>query len=226
MDHRERRGSDRSAGEGQRSGGFLGSPGNLVGLGALTVVLLLVLLLSQSVPAAVIAGLLGYGAGYFLAPDQARRPALETYASGVPVTGASQKDVQERLRALSSTIQSEHRRLPPHAHDELRQAMTQLEEMAQRWDTVATAPDHRHVVESIIYDYLPTTLDLFLTLPDSEKPHHAAEWTHQLGTLTTAIEHSREAVLRRDLEAMRTQGRLLEQRFEDGDLALFREHGL
>ena len=106
MDHRERRGSDRSAGEGQRYGGFLGSPGNLVGLGALTVVLLLVLLLSQSVPAAVIAGLLGYGAGYFLAPDQARRPALETYASGVPVTGASQKDVQERLRALSSTIQS------------------------------------------------------------------------------------------------------------------------
>ena len=221
MEHGPSGGEDRTS-----QGDFLRSPGNLVGVGALAVVFVLVLLLSQSLPAALIAGLLGYGAGYFLAPDQIQRSGVETYSSGVPVTGATQEEVEHRLQRLRSAVDDSRRQLPPAARDELAGALGHLEEITARWDSVTAAPEQRHIVESIIYDYLPTTLDIFLRIPDTEKPHHAAEWTAQLSTLSGAIERSRAAVIRRDLEAIRTQGRLLEQRFEDGDLSMFREHGL
>ena len=207
-------------------GGFLGSPGNLTGLAALVVVFLAVFLPSQSLAAALIAGLLAYGAGYFLAPAGRADPAVEIYASGVPVTGATQRQMRDRLGQLSSRLQAEARRIPPGVRDDLARALGQLREIVERWDTVAAAPEQRLVIESVVYVYLPTSLDVFLRIPDADKPHHAGEWADQIGTLCGEIERSRDRVMRRDVEALRTQGRLLEQRFQDGDLQAFREHGL
>lgn len=215
-----------SADDDRPTSGFLTSPGNVVGLSALLIVFVVVLLLSQSLPAAVIAGLLGYGAGYFMAPEHLRPGRLARYSSGVPVHGATQAQMHQRLDDLISEVGRSHRRLPPAARDELNRALGQLTEVVERWDTVVSAPEHRHVLESIVYDYLPHTLEVFLRIPDSEKPRHAEEWTDQLKILAQGIERSRTAVLRRDLEALRTQGRVLEHRFEDGDLKRFREHGL
>ncbi len=212
--------------DGRSPSGFLTSPGNLVGLSAFLAVFVTVLLISESLQAAVIAALLGYGAGYFMAPAPRPPRQVRSYGSGVPVEGATQAQMHQRLDDVTTEVRNAQRRLPPAARDELHRALGQLREMAQRWDTVVAAPEHRHVLELITYDYLPNTLHVFLRIPDSEKPHHAAEWTRQLEILTSGIERSRTAVLRRDLEAMRTQGRLLEQRFEDGDLTRFREHGL
>ena len=81
-------------------------------------------------------------------------------------------------------------------------------------------------LESIVYQYLPNTLDVFVRLPDSAKPQAAPEWISQLRVLAAEVAASRQAVLRQDLEAMRANGRILEQTFEDGDVRTFREHGL
>ncbi|NUL48496.1 hypothetical protein F7P69_25290 [Cellulosimicrobium funkei] len=200
---------------------FIGSRPNLVGLVAFLVVFLAVVFASQSPLAAVLAGLLGYGAGYVLTP-----PVTRTYASGIPVHGATREDMAERLDEFQRTVRTHRSRLPPGADHELSTLGAHLREMINRWEDVARAPEQRMVLESVVYQYLPNTLEVFLRIPDSSKPAAAPEWTRQLQVLSAEVTRSRDAVLKHDLEAMRSNGRMLEQRFEDGDLRMFRENGL
>lgn len=200
---------------------FLRSRPNLVGLLVFLAVFLGVVLTSQSPLAAVLAGLLGYGAGYVLTPAGAK-----TYASGVPVHGATRQEMTERLDEFQRSIRRHRSLLPPSADQELSALGVYLREMITRWEDVAQVPEQRMVLESMVYQYLPNTLEVFLRIPDSAKPAAAPEWTRQLQVLSSEVSRSRDAVLRHDLEAMRSNGRILEQRFEDGDLKMFRENGL
>lgn len=200
---------------------FLRSRPNLVGIIAFLVVFLTVTFASQSPLAAVLAGLLGYGAGYLLTPLSA-----QTYASGIPVHGASQEDMTERLDEFQRAVRTHHSALPPEADQKLTIMGAHLREVITRWEDVAGVPEQRMVLESLVYQYLPNTLEVFLRIPDSSKPAAAPEWTRQLELLSSEVTRSRDSVLKHDLEAMRSNGRLLEQRFEDGDLRMFREHGL
>ncbi|MDI3331400.1 MAG: hypothetical protein QJR09_11835 [Micrococcus sp.] len=202
-------------------GAFLGSRPNLVGLAAFLAVFIAVMLVSQSPLAAVIAALLGYGAGYFMAP-----PDRRTYASGIPVHGATGEEMAGRLSAFQQSVRTNRGRIPPEADRELGIIVLSLREMIDRWQDVKRAPEQRMALESIVYQYLPNTLDVFLRLPDSAKPHAAPEWISQLKLLGTEVAASRRSVLQHDLEAMRANGRVLEQKFEDGDLKMFKEHGL
>jgi hypothetical protein len=199
----------------------LASRSNLVGLAAFLVVFIAVTFASQSPLAAVIAALLGYAAGYFLTPPERR-----TYASGIPVNGATREEMAERLSAFQQSVRTHRGRIPPAADRELGVIVLSLREMVDRWQDVKRAPEQRMAVESIVYQYLPSTLDVFLRLPDSAKPQAAPEWISQLKLLGTEVAASRTSVLQHDLEAMRANGRVLEQKFEDGDLRMFREHGL
>jgi hypothetical protein len=200
---------------------FLGSRPNLVGLAAFLVVFLAVVVVSPSPIAAVLAALLGYGAGYLLTPD-----ARKTYASGIPVHGATQDEMSRRLAEFQQQVRTNRAKLPPESDRELSLIGLHLGEMINRWGNVKQATEQRMALESIVYQYLPNTLDVFLRLPDSAKPAAAPEWTRQLRVLATEVSRSRDAVLRHDLESMRSNGRLLEQKFEDGDLKMFRENGL
>lgn len=200
---------------------FISSRSNLVGLLVFLVVFLATVLASQSPAAAVLAGLLGYGAGYLLTPA-----STKTYASGIPVQGATRQDMTERLDEFQQTVRRHRSQLPPSGDRELAALGTYLREVIVRWEDVARAPEQRMVLESVVYQYLPNTLEVFLRIPDSAKPAAAPEWTRQLQVLSSEVARSRDAVLKHDLEAMRSNGRLLEQRFEDGDLKMFRENGL
>jgi len=202
-------------------GGFLRSRPHLVGLAAFLALFLTVLLASGSVLAAVLAGALGYATGYFLTP--ATGP---TYPSGIPVRGATRDDMRDRLAAFQDILRQNRGRIPPAADRELGSIGWHLREMIDRWDDVARAPEQRMALESIVYRYLPSTLEVYLRLPDSAKPAAAGEWIRQLRLLGAEVTANRDAVLRHDLEAMRANGRVLEQRFEDGDLRMFRENGL
>ncbi|QCU78803.1 hypothetical protein E7744_12125 [Citricoccus sp. SGAir0253] len=202
-------------------GGLLRSRPHLVGLVAFLVLFVAVLLASGSVLAALLAGALGYATGYFLTPA-----AGSTYSSGVPVRGATRDEMRDRLAAFQDTLRQNRGRIPPAADRELGSIGMHLREMIDRWDDVARAPEQRMALESIVYRYLPSTLEVYLRLPDSAKPAAAGEWTRQLRLLGTEVTANRDAVLRHDLEAMRANGRILEQRFEDGDLRMFRENGL
>lgn len=200
---------------------FMASRPNLAGLAAFLVVFLAVVALSQSPAAAVLAGLLGYGFGYLLTPHHRR-----TYSSGIPVHGATREDMARELAEFQRRVRTHRSRLPPSADGQLTILGANLSEMIDRWDGVKQAPEQRTALESIVYQYLPNTLDVFLELPDSAKPAAAPEWTHQLQLLATEVTRSRDAVLKHDLESMRSNGRVLEQKFEDGDLRMFRENGL
>lgn len=202
-------------------GAFLASRPNLAGSAAFLAVLVTILVLSQSPLAAVIAAFLGYGAAYFLTP-----PARRTYASGIPVHGASRQEMADRLADFRQSVRADRGRIPPAADRELGLILVSLQEVIERWHDVGRVPEQRMALESIVYQYLPNTLDVFLRLPDSAKPQAAPEWISQLRLLAAEVAASRQAVLRQDLEAMRTNGRILEQKFEDGDVRTFREYGL
>lgn len=202
-------------------GAFLTSRPHLAGSAAFLAVLVTILLLSQSPLAAVIAAFLGYGAAYFLTP-----PARRTYASGIPVDGANREEMAERLGDFQQSVRAHRGRIPPAADRELGLILVSLQEVIERWHDVGRVPEQRMALESIVYQYLPNTLDVFVRLPDSAKPQAAPEWISQLRVLAAEVAASRQAVLRQDLEAMRANGRILEQTFEDGDVRTFREHGL
>ena len=206
----------------EKAGEFLAGRRNLVGLAAFLLVLLALLGLSESPWAAVIAAILGYAAGYVLTPPA--RPAA--YASGVPRAGATAEQMEARIQDLRETVRRQRDRMPPDSHPVLEGLFSGLQDVTGRWQDVSRAPEQRLVLEQVVHQYLPDTLEAFLQLPDSAKPAAAAEWTQQLRILRTEVDRSRDTVLRHDLEAMRTNGRLLEQRFEDGDLRRFRELGL
>lgn len=200
---------------------FLASRPNLAGLAAFIVVFLGVGLLSDSILAAFLAAALGYAAGLILTPAQRR-----TYASGLPVRGATRQEMNGRLAEFRQRVRSHRAQLSPDSQHDLSLITAHLGEMIDRWDLVQQAPEQRLSIESLVYQYLPSTLDVFLQLPDSAKPAAAPEWTRQLQLLATEVSRSRDTVLKHDLESMRTNGRVLEQKFEDGDLKMFRENGL
>ncbi|NUL44276.1 hypothetical protein F7P69_03575 [Cellulosimicrobium funkei] len=200
---------------------FLASRPNLVGLAAFLVVFIGVGFLSDSILAAFLAAVLGYGAGLILTPVH-----RQTYSSGVPVQGATREEMDERLAEVRHRVRSHRAQLPPASHHDLSVITVHLGEMIDRWDLVQQAPEQRLSIESVVYHYLPNTLDVFLRLPDSAKPAAAPEWTQQLHLLATEVSRSRDTVLKRDLESMRNNGRVLEQKFEDGDLKMFRQNGL
>lgn len=202
-------------------GEFLGSRPNLVGLAVFLLVFIAVMLVSPSPLAAVLAALLGYGAGYLLTPA-----SRKAYASGIPVKGATREEMTERLADFQQSVRANRGRIPPEADRELGIIILSLREMIDRWQDVTRAPEQRMALESIVYQYLPNTLDVFLRLPDSAKPRAAPEWTSQLKLLGAEVAGSHRSVLKHDLEAMRANGRVLEQKFEDGDLRMFRDHGL
>ncbi|REE05129.1 hypothetical protein [Citricoccus muralis] len=200
---------------------FLASRPNLVGLAAFLVVFIGVGLLSDSILAAFLAAALGYGAGLILTPVH-----RQTYSSGIPVRGATREEMEGQLAEVRRRIRSHGAQLPPAAQHDLSVITVHLGEMIDRWDLVQQAPEQRLSIESLVYQYLPSTLDVFLRLPDSAKPAAAPEWTQQLRLLATEVSRSRDTVLKHDLESMRNNGRVLEQKFEDGDLKMFRENGL
>lgn len=201
---------------------FLTSRPHLVGLLVFVVVFLGMLVMAPDpLWAGLLLGLLGYAGGYALTPQRVR-----TYASGVPVRGADRGQMTERLDAFEQSVRSHRDRLPPAGVAELRAVVATLRELIGTWGEISRAAEQRLVLEQMVYHYLPNTLEVFLRVPDSAKPAAAPDWTHQLQVIREEVVRSRDAVVRHDLEAMRTNGRLLEQRFEDGDLRMFREHGL
>ncbi|GAA1115803.1 hypothetical protein [Citricoccus alkalitolerans] len=200
---------------------FLASRPNLIGLAAFLIVFIGVGLLSDSILAAFLAAALGYGAGLILTPDH-----RQTYSSGIPVHGATQEEMDRQLAEFRHRVRNHRAQLPPASQHDLSMIAVHLGEMIDRWDLVQQAPEQRLSIESLVYQYLPSTLDVFLRLPDSAKPAAAMEWTQQLQLLATEVSRSRDTVLKHDLESMRNNGRVLEQKFEDGDLKMFRENGL
>lgn len=106
--------------------------------------------------------------------------------------------------------------------------LTSLDEIVARWSDLAAAPDQAHVVEQMIIDYLPTSIQKYLNLPrtfalqsrvEGKKSAHD-ELIDQLTILQTESDRIRTALYSRDLEALGDQGRFLREKFGRSDLQL------
>lgn len=137
-----------------------------------------------------------------------------------------QSSLSAQLKALDSTVRNRTHQFPPSAHGQLRMIVVGLEEIVQRWETLDRAPEQQEAVAQTINQHAPRTLELFIGLPDSAKPAHAAEFKAQISLLAEAVAKTRDRVVARDLQALKTNRWLLEEALTDPDERLFKEHGL
>lgn len=186
---------------------------------AVTVVLLL------PTPWAVVAGLVlgaAGGAGTY-GLMQGHELSLARRATEA---GEEQKQLREKLSSIEQTVRGKSHQLPPSTQGQLRMTVVGLEEIVDRWSALDRVPEQQEAVRRTVENHLPQTVFLFLQLPDSAKPQHAAEFKEQVSLLAEAVAKTRDRVVRKDLQALRTNRWLLEESLTDPDEKLFREHGL
>lgn len=137
-----------------------------------------------------------------------------------------QERLDTQLSLIGATVRSRSAQLPPSTQGQLRMMVVGLEEIVDRWDTLARYPEHLDAVNRIIQRHLPRTLELFLALPDSEKPRHAAEFKAQVGLLAEGVAKTRDTLVSKNLQELQTNRWLIEESLTDPDEKLFRDHGL
>lgn len=137
-----------------------------------------------------------------------------------------QQRLHSQLTQISDTVRDRSAQLPPSTKGQLRMMLVGLEEIVDRWDTLSRYPEHQDAVNRTIQRHLPRTLELFLALPDSEKPQHAAEFKAQIALLAEGVAKTRDTLVSKNLQALQTNRWLIEESLTDPDEKLFRDNGL
>jgi hypothetical protein len=139
----------------------------------------------------------------------------------------TQKELlRARLSDIKSTVRTKAHQFPPSSHGQLRMTVVGLEEIVERWDTLDRVPEQQDAVFHTISRHLPRTLNLFLGLPDSAKPKHAEEFKAQINLVAEAVAKTRDQVVKKDLQALKTNRALLEEALTDPDERLFTDEDL
>jgi hypothetical protein len=142
--------------------------------------------------------------------------------------GASADDLAEQLRLLRRSMKGEARRLTEEGNVILGRILDALDEIVARWADLSAAPDQQHVVERMVLDYLPTSVQTFMNLPrtfalssrvEGKKTAHE-ELVDQLTILEKESNRIRAAVYSRDVDALSDQSRFLREKFARSELEL------
>jgi hypothetical protein len=200
-------------------GRWLGSSKNILGsvLGAAAIGAQLFFGLGPLWPLVVVAS---YGVGALVAPRDRVDLSLGLGA------GASADQLTEQLKVFRRAMKGDASRLEDDANTILGHILDSLDEIVARWDDLAAAPDQEHVVEQMIVDYLPTSIQKYLNLPrtfalqsrvEGKKSAHD-ELIDQLTILQTESDKIRTALYSRDLDALGDQGRFLREKFGKSEL--------
>lgn len=169
----------------------------------------------------VVGGAIGAGTAGLTMRGGHRRPALESTRRS-----SEQLKLQSRLEGIDRTVRARAADLPPAAQGQLRMMIVGMSEIVARWPELERLPEHQEGVRRMVERHLPRTLEVFLALPDREKPRYAVELKDQIGVLAEAVAKTRDTVVARDLNALRTNRWLLEEALTDPEERLFRRHGL
>ncbi|WP_261625076.1 hypothetical protein [Nesterenkonia marinintestina] len=169
----------------------------------------------------VVGGAIGGGTAGLLLVNGQRPAMLEA-----PEKSSEQLKLESRLDGVDRTVRARASDLPPAAQGQLRMMIVGLGEIVERWPELERLPEHREGVRRMVERHLPRTLEVFLALPDSEKPRYAAEFKEQVGVLAEAVAKTRDRVVAKDLQALRANRWLLEEALTDPEERLFRRHGL
>jgi hypothetical protein len=165
----------------------------------------------------VVAGL--YGVGALLAP-----------ADRVSLTISHAEVESRRLRADLETLLAkvDRNRFPEDVVAKVDALAEVVRDILRRADALTSSPDHLHIVSQTIRDYLPSSLETYANLPRSyaltrrgERQRSAhEELLAQLDLLDTQLRKVAESVYRGDEQALRDQGRFLQDRFGGSGLDL------
>ncbi|WP_051759970.1 hypothetical protein [Herbidospora cretacea] len=183
---------------------YLGSTKNIVGsVCGLVGVGLVFLGVAGAFWPVVVIGL--YGLGALLAPSDRTRVVLSLATAETAA-----------LRAELDTLVGRLRGLPPDVIDRVVELAQTLRGVLGRVES----PDHLHVVSQTIRDYLPTSLDAYGRLPLDRREAAHAELLSQLDLLKTGLGRVADAVHAGDEQALKDQGRFLQDRFGGSSLDL------
>lgn len=204
-----------------RLGRWLESGKNIVGsvLAVIAIILEVTIGLGAFWPVIVIAA---YCVGALLWPRDRLNLTLALGES------ASADDLRAQLGSLRRTMTAQSGRLGADVVKPLGALLDILDEVVAKWDDLLTAPDQSHVVQQMIVDYLPTSLQTYLNIPATyaltarvvgKKSAHD-ELLDQLTLLTTEADKIRSAVYTKDLNALGDQSRFLQDKFGKSALDL------
>lgn len=169
----------------------------------------------------VVGGAIGGGTAGLLVRTGQARDSLEPGRRS-----SEQLKLDSRLDGIDRTVRARAADLPPAAQGQLRMMIVGLGEIVDRWPELERLPEHREGVRRMVERHLPRTLEVFLALPDRDKPRYAGEFKEQIGVLAEAVAKTRDRVVARDLNALRTNRWLLEEALTDPEERLFKRHGL
>jgi hypothetical protein len=204
-----------------RAGRWLESGKNIVGsvLAVIAIILEVTVGLGAFWPVIVVAA---YAVGALLWP----RDRLNlTLALGET---ASQDDLKAQLGSLRKTVSTQSGRLGPEIVKPVSDLLDVLDEIVSKWDDLLVAPEQSHVVQQMIVDYLPTSLQTYLNIPPTyaltarvagKKSAHD-ELLDQLTLLMSEATKIRAAVYSKDLDALGDQSRFLQDKFGRSSLDL------
>ena len=204
-----------------RAGRWLESGKNIVGsvLAVGAIALEVTIGLGTYWPVIVVAS---YGVGALLWP----RDRLNlTLAIGQT---ASADDLRAQLSNLRKTVSTQSSRLGADVVKSVGGLLDILDEIVTKWDDLLVAPEQSHVVQQMVVDYLPTSLQTYLNIPATfalsarvaGKQSAHDELLDQLALLTREATKIRAAVYAKDLDALGDQSRFLQQKFGKSTLDL------
>ncbi|GAB3184456.1 hypothetical protein GCM10027060_21550 [Nesterenkonia halophila] len=139
---------------------------------------------------------------------------------------SEQQRLRDGLAEVDEMLRTRSGRLPPSTQGQLRMMTVGLDEIVERWEDLERLPEQQEGVRRTVESHLPRTIELFLALPDEDKPRHAQEFKAQVGLLAEAVAKTRDTVVAKNLQALQTNRWLLEESLGDPDETLFRENGL
>lgn len=162
-----------------------------------------------------------YCAGALIAP----RDPVELHL--VFGAGASASQLQEQLALIRTSAARNAKQLGPDAHTAIAELTEGLGEVIGRWGELDALPEQAQVVEAIIGDYLPTSVQTYINLPRTFAITPAAgkrsahdELMEQLALLRAETDRVRTALYTRDADALGDQGRFLRNKFGRSELEL------
>jgi hypothetical protein len=139
-------------------------------------------------------------------------------------------DVPAIGRALDGAMQMTSGRLPSDIQLKVTEIRREIIELLPRTTTFAFGSEDLYVIERTATDYLPTTLQAYLTLPDAYATTRVLQdgrtplqlLREQLQLLDDRLDEITEAVREQDSDRLLANGRFLEERFgrRPGGLAL------
>ncbi|WP_068399022.1 hypothetical protein [Kribbia dieselivorans] len=201
---------------------YLGSNKNIVGAAAALAGLAVTVPTGIAGPLwpVVVGGL--YGIGALLTPREKVHLTIEGNAQ------AQAEELQKDLRDLKYNIGKKRSRLPAVAAALLDEILLSLDEILDRAAQLASSPEQLFVVGRMIRDYIPTSLESYLNLPTRYATSHRGpagktpqeDLIEQLQLLRSEVGKVAEAVYAGDAQALRNQGRFLQEKFGSSALDL------